>query len=129
MTATLDLATADLFALPVTDDPNTVFRVGGMYVCEASTGLCCPRTYECGRRRIVAVVDAVRTGKAGNLLDLTIHDQVEFKGEVRRTTYTKRGVRCRPCRHIGDREMTIVVDRNSHRGWYLDSSRAVALNA
>lgn len=125
----LILSTADLLALPVseTDRTSATFVVGKAYVCEAATGLCCPRTYEVGRRRIVAVVEGIRKGKQGNLLDLTVHDQVEYKGEVRRTTYTMRGVRCRRQRRIGDREMTIVVDRNRHRGWLLDSSRMVAV--
>jgi hypothetical protein len=125
MTATID----DLFALPVTvtDNALTVFRVGGMYICEAATGLCCPRTNEVGRRRIVAVVDGIRKGKQGNLLDLTVHDQIVYKGEVRRMTYTMRGVRCQRCRHRGDREMTIVVNRNTYYGWWLDSSRMVAV--
>jgi len=125
----LILSTADLLALPVseTDRTSATFVVGKAYVCEAATGRCCPRTNEVGRRRIVAVVEGIRKGKQGNLLDLTVHDQVEYKGEVRRTTYTKRGLRCRPQRRIGEREMTIVVDRNSYRGWWLDSSRMVAV--
>jgi hypothetical protein len=96
-------------------------------VCEAATGLCCPRTNEVGRRRIVAVVEGIRKGKQGNLLDLTVHDQIVYKGEVRRMTYTMRGVRCQRCRHRGDREMTIVVGRNTYYGWWLDSSRMVAV--
>ena len=125
----LILSTADLLALPVseTDRTSATFVVGNAYVCEAATGLCCPRTNEVGRRRIVAVVDGIRKGKQGNLLDLTVHDQIVYKGEVRRMTYTMRGVRCQRCRHRGDREMTIVVDRNTYYGWWLDSSRMVAV--
>ena len=125
----LILSTADLLALPVseTDRTSATFVVGKAYVCEAATGLCCRRTNEVGRRRIVAVVEGIRKGKQGNLLDLTVHDQVKYKGEVRRMTYTMRGVRCQRCRHRGDREMTIVVERNTYYGWWLDSSRMVAV--